>query len=224
MTKEKKKNIRRRWVKTTAILFGGLFLGLVGVDILFRSLPVAECSEEKSGKAEIKCPFLAFAKPSIENRSAFVNDVEKFGMDRTMAQFVALQVGWQQKGLWSILRGEAPDIYSLESVHGVSHCDLYSSYLPELEQEARSLEVNGQITLQDLVQMKKWVAQQLQVEVVESSQIETALLFVKAGGDLETQKVYTEDVFTLLKGQRPGRDALINADLLRKARELSNWD
>ncbi len=218
---EKKKLLQRRWFKITLIVFGLIFLALAGADIYVRNLYVPDCD---SGEAQIKCPFLAIAKPSMESRKAFVDDVEQFGMDRSMAQFVAIQVGWQQNGLWSVIKGEAPNIYALDQVHGVTHCDLFAKYLPELEQQAKKIDVDGQITLQELVNMKKWVAQQEQVEISEPSKIETSLLFVKAGGNLETQKVYAEDVFTLLRGIQPERDAPINLDLMNRARALADWD
>ena len=217
----KKKLIKRRWFRTTTITFVTLFLALVGVDIYVRNMYVPDC---ESDEAQIKCPFLAISKPSMESRAAFVDDVEKFGMDRQMAQFVAIQVGWQQKGFWSVLKGEAPDIYRLDQVHGVTHCDLFAKYLPVLEQQAKAMEVDGQITLQDIVELKKWVANQEKVEPNEASKIECALVFIKAGGNLETQKVYTEDVFMLLRGIRPKRDAPITIDLMNQARSMANWD
>jgi hypothetical protein len=219
----KKKFYKRRWFKITGGIFAFLFLVLIGLDIYYRNLPLPKCTNGVAQTSTIKCPFLAISKPSMESRSAFVDDVEKFGMDRTMATFVAVQVGFQQNGLWSVVKGDAPDIYALEKVHGVTHCDLYSNYLLELEQQAKEKEVDGQITLQDLVEMKKWVAKQTSVEISEPSKIETSLLFVKAGGNLETQKVYTEDVFMLLKGIKPKRDAPINVTLLNKSKALAKW-
>ena len=220
MNTTKKKFYQKRWFKITGITFSVIFIALLGVDIYFRSLPIPDC---ESGEAKIKCPFLAISKPSME-RTAFVDDVEKFGMDRTMAAFVAVQVGWQQNGLWSVLKGEAPDIYSLDKVHGVTHCDLFSKFLPELETMAKAKEIDGQITLQDLVEMKKSVAKQVNVEISEPSKIETSLLFVKAGGNLKSQKVYTEDIFMLLKGIKPKRDAPNNIELLNKSKALAKWD
>ncbi|HMO40171.1 MAG TPA: hypothetical protein PKE17_12230 [Saprospiraceae bacterium] len=221
MNTPKKKLYQKPWFKITGITFSVIFIALLGVDIYFRTLAIPEC---ESGEAKIKCPFLAISKPSMESRAAFVNDVEKFGMDRTMATFVAIQVGWQQKGLWAIIKGKAPDIYALDQVHGVTHCDLFSKFIPELEEMVKAKEIDGQITLQDLVEMKKWVAQQVQVEISEPSKIETSLLFVKAGGNLETQKVYTEDVFMLLRGIKPKRDAPINVTLLNKSKALAKWN
>ncbi len=224
MNTTKKKFYQRKWFKITGITLSVILLALFGVDIYFRSLPVPECADGKALSSVIKCPFLAISKPSMESRNAFINDVEKFGMDRNLATFVAIQVGWQQNGLWSVLKGEAPDIYALDKVHGVSHCDLFSKFLPELEEMAKAKETDGQVTLQDLVEMKKWVAKQVHVEIGEPSKIETSLLFVKAGGNLETRKVYTEDVFMLLRGVKPKRDASINIELLNKSRAFAKWD
>ena len=219
-----KKIYQRRWFKITGICLALLFLALLGVDIYFRNQPIPACTSGREQSAQIKCPFLAISRPSMESREAFVDGVEQFGMDRTMAQFVAIQVSWQQNGLWSVLKGDAPNIYALDQVHGVTHCDLFSKYLPELEEQAKAKEIDGQITLQDLVQMKKWLAQQEQVDVSEPSKIETSLLFVKAGGNLETQKFYTEDVFMLLRGTKPHRDAPINVTLLNQSKSLAKWD
>ena len=72
--------------------------------------------------------------------------------------------------------------------------------------------------------MKKWVAEKEGVEPNTPSKLETALVFVKAGGNLETQKVYVEDVFTLLRGIQPKRDATITMDLMYQADDLANWN
>lgn len=57
----------------------------------------------------------------------------------------------------------------------------------------------------------------------EASRIETALLFVRAGGDAETWTVGLEDVFRLIAGQRPSVDAVVTPRLLTQAREHSDW-
>ncbi len=228
MEKKKTKLAQRRWFRITAIVVVVLTIALFGVDLYIRSSAIPECgtatADAPQRTAAIKCPFLKIVKPAQTSRSAFVKDCEKFGMDYSMAQFVAIQVGWQQKGLWSVIKGEAPDVYSLDQVRGVTHCDLYSKYLPELEQQAQALEVNGQITLQDLVELKKWVAKQEQVAIIEPSKLETALLFVKAGGNLETQKVFREDVFTFLRGELPERHGQVTIALMNQARSLADWD
>lgn len=140
-----------------------------------------------------------------------------------MALFVVLQVTSKQKGPFAALRGETPDLNALDKVPGVSHTDLYSSYLTELREQSEKLEIDGQLTLQDLVDMKEWVAHQEQVDIIESSRIETALLFVRAGGDLAGGKVATRDVFELLEGRAPSRDAQVTSSTLTKAQKMANW-
>lgn len=140
-----------------------------------------------------------------------------------MALFVVLQVTAKQKSLSAALRGETPDLYALDKVPGVSHTDLYRTYLTELREQSETLESDGQLTLQDLVDMKEWVARQEHVEVIDSSRIETALLFVRAGGDLSTGKVATSDVFELLQGRAPSSKSQVTASTLSKAQKMAKW-
>ncbi|MEM6891291.1 MAG: hypothetical protein AAF636_24635 [Pseudomonadota bacterium] len=83
--------------------------------------------------------------------------------------------------------------------------------------------VAERLTLQDLVTMKEWVARQLKVIPNEASRIETALLFVRAGGRVEDWTVGLEDVFLLLSGKTPAVDAVVTPDLLSRAPDQSIW-
>lgn len=177
-----------------------------------------------TGKAAIKCPFLKMAMPDTSSYKAFVQDCKANGMNPLMARFVARDVAKKQKGKEAVKRGEVPDIYNLDSVPGISHCDLFTRHLPELKSQARSMEKDGWITLQHLIEMKKRVAQHEQVEIAEPSKIETALIFIRAGGDRKTGKVKTEDVFTLLQGENPEGFGKVKASTLRKVRKMANWD
>ena len=112
----------------------------------------------------------------------------------------------------------------LDQVPGVSHCDLYQAYLPELHSMAKDREVNNQITLQDLVEMKKWIAEKEEVEIIEPSKIETALVFVRAGGNFETGKVSTEDVFHVLEGRALENPGIVSMGKMNRARAMANWD
>ncbi len=224
MNKFKKTIQKKNKYKFIGLIGLSIFTLLISADIFARSYNAYLQEANKTDEPAIKCPFLAISNPSMENRKEFVKDVEAFGMDRTMAKFVAFQITSKQKGFWSALSGDAPDIYSLDHVKGVSHQDLFSKYLTELEEMAKATEIEGQITLQDLVEMKKWVAKQENVEISKPSKIETSLLFVKSGGNLETQKVFTEDIFMLLRGIKPKRDAPINKKLLNKSMSLAKWE
>ncbi|MEO1654116.1 MAG: hypothetical protein AAFU64_11250, partial [Bacteroidota bacterium] len=196
---KKKKFYQGRWFKITSILFTLIFLTLLAIDIYVRFLLIPVCNQVAPGlgqanKTEIKCPFLAIAKPSTKNLSSFIKDVNKAGMSYQMALGASYQVGIGQNGLWATLFGKAPDIYKLENVHGISHCDRYNRYLSDVKRLLKEREINDQISLQDLVDIKEWIAEQEGVEINSASKQETALLFGYAGGDLETQKVYTEDI------------------------------
>lgn len=145
-------------------------------------------------------------------------------MEYTMALAVGVQITFQQKGLLAVLRHEAPDIYRLREVPGVSHDDRYGVYLEELKQLAPSMAADGRLKLQDLVDLKKWVARKAGVAVIsEPSRIETALAFIRAGGDFETWTVDMKEFFTLLSGQRPQSAAQVNFSSLSRAREAAQW-
>jgi hypothetical protein len=162
-------------------------------------------------------------QPDTSSFGRFVRSCQKYNMDYWMAVFVTCQVTIQQKGLMALLRGEILDLYRLDEVPGVSHTDLYSRYLPQARAQAEAAAVDGQITLQDLVAIKEWIAKQEKVGIMDSSKIETALLFVRAGGNLQTGKVGVADVFTLLQGQRPTGDGEVNFSTLNRARGMARW-
>lgn len=205
-----------------------LATGLAATNYALTSAPLQSCpkaarAQHAADSPEIKCPFLKFVQPATTSLSAFAQDAEKAGMDYWMAIGVAMQVTWQQKGMLAALSGEVPDLYALERVPGVSHCDLYTSYIPELREMARDLDQEGTLHLQDLVSMKQWVAREEQVEIIESSRIETALLFVRAGGDFETGRVNTENVFAVLEAIGPENPGLVTIERMNRARDMADW-
>ncbi|MEM6631114.1 MAG: hypothetical protein AAF694_15640 [Bacteroidota bacterium] len=214
---------KRRGFKIIASIFLLLFTGLFAVDMYVRNLLIPVCDTNETSNVAIKCPFLAIAKPSTKNRAAFLRDVNKAGMSRTMAMGAAIQVGVGQNGIWATLFGKAPDMYNLEDVHGISHCDRYNRYLPEVEQMLKEREIDNQVTLQDLVEVKEWIAKKERVEINSASRQETALLFGYAGGNLRTKRVFTEDVILLMNGSVPTRGGTMDVTLFQKVQELAVW-
>lgn len=203
---------RRAFLIGVASIGGGLALGYV---------TTPDPSDDDG--STITCPFLAMNPPETTNMWSFARGCVDNGMDYGMALFVTVQVTYQQKGLLAVLRHEAPDIYRLREVDGISHDDRYARFQPELRAQAEEFAIDGRLTLQDLVVMKEWIATELGVTPNEASRIETALLFIRAGGDVETWTVSTEDVFRLIAGQRPSVDAVVTPGLMSQAREHSNW-
>ncbi|MEM6379471.1 MAG: hypothetical protein AAF705_14780 [Bacteroidota bacterium] len=214
---------KRKWFKAASIIFGGIFFILLAIDLYVRGLPISTCEANKEA-IEIKCPFLSIAKPSTDNVVAFIKDVKKAGMSPAMAVIATLQVGIGQKGIWAVLLGSAPDIQKLENVHGISHCDRYNRYTSDVERLLKERAIEEQVTLQDLVEVKKWIAAQEGVEVNGASKQETALVFGYAGGNLETQKVFTKDVMLLINGKNPSRGGKMNIELFNTAQKLAHWE
>ncbi|MEM7336198.1 MAG: hypothetical protein AAF490_29225 [Chloroflexota bacterium] len=171
---------------------------------------------------EIKCPFLAMAMPPSDFQG-FVRACQNYGMSYPMALLVTCQVTTRQKGFLALLKGETPDLHRLDEVEGISHTDLYSAYLSEARTMANEIAVDGQITLQDLVTIKEWIASQENVSIIDSSKIETALIFLGAGGDLETSLVSVDDVFTLLQGIQPSSYGEVTPAKLAQARKMARW-
>lgn len=203
---------RRVFLIGIASIGGGLALG-------YMATP-APASDDGS---PITCPFLAMNPPDTTNMWTFARGCVANGMGYAMAVAVTVQVTFRQKGLMAVLRHEAPDIYRLREVPGISHDDRYALFQPELHAMARQVAVGGRLTLQDLVGMKEWVADELGVTPNEASRIETALLFVRAGGESETWTVGIDDVFDLIAGRRPSVDAVVTPSLLSRARAQSQW-
>lgn len=203
---------RRAFLIGLASIGGGIGLGYVS-------------TPDPSGDhgSPITCPFLAMNPPDTTNMWTFARGCVDNGMTYGMALFVSLQITYQQKGLLAVLRHEAPDIYRLREVPGISHDDRYGPFLTELRPMAEGMAIDERLTLQDLVMMKEWVARRLEVIPNEASRIETALLFVRAGGRVEDWTVGLEDVFLLLSGKTPAIDAVVTPDLLSRARERSMW-
>ncbi len=203
---------RRAFLIGVASIGGGLALGFV-------------TTPEPAGDdgSPITCPFLAMNPPDTTNMWTFAKGCVSNGMDYGMALFVTAQVTYQQKGLWAVLRHEAPDIFRLREVAGVSHEDRYIPFRDALRGQANGMAVDGRLTLQDLVALKEWVAREVGVTPNEASRIETALLFVRAGGSVDDWTVGLENVFLLLSGRPPTIDAIVTPSLLNQAREKSNW-
>ncbi|MEM9608337.1 MAG: hypothetical protein AAGA99_13005 [Actinomycetota bacterium] len=140
-----------------------------------------------------------------------------------MARFVTLQVTWKQQGLLAALSNRAPDVDRLDEVPGISHLDLYTTFPAVVRRELAGREVGGRVRLQDLVAIKESIAEHAGVTAIDSSRIETALLFLMAGGDLDTGLVSVSDVLRLLDGEAIAPGATVNMARLGRARRATEW-
>ncbi|MEM1414207.1 MAG: hypothetical protein AAGH15_04880 [Myxococcota bacterium] len=212
--------MRRRLRRASRVALGGT----AALALLIAVLATGHGELRRYDEGQVLCPFLAMSPPDESNLLRFARDASRNGMDYPMALVVAMQVTYLQKGLWALLTFEAPDLDRLDEVEGISHEDRYARYLPELRHMAEERAVDGRITLQDLVAMKEWVAAQAGVAPIsEPSRIETALLFIRAGGDFDAWTVSVDEVFRLLSGQRPTVDAVVSPGALDEVRAKARW-
>ncbi|MEM9477721.1 MAG: twin-arginine translocation signal domain-containing protein, partial [Pseudomonadota bacterium] len=87
-------------------------LASIGGGLAFGYVTTPEPTEGE-GRA-ILCPFLAMNPPDTTNVWTFARGGEDNGQSYSMALIVATMVTYSQKGLWAVLRHEAPDIYRLD--------------------------------------------------------------------------------------------------------------
>ncbi|MEM8903034.1 MAG: hypothetical protein AAGF02_04965 [Actinomycetota bacterium] len=136
---------------------------------------------------------------------------------------MTFQVTWKQQGLLAALSNRAPAVDRLDEVPGISHLDLYTTSLAAVRRQLADREVDGRVRLQDLVAIKETIAQRAGVDIIDSSRIETALLFLMAGGDLETGTVAVVDVLRLLDGEATAPGATVDVFKLGRARRAAEW-
>lgn len=212
-------------IKRILLLIGAILLVLITLlwwHVSSRIQVVLEQPVYEQG--EITCPFLAMAPPDASNLWTFAQGANANGQDLMMAVLVGIQVTYQQKGIIAALNLEAPDLRRLHEVPGVSHDDRFGLFLTELRPMAEEMAENGTITLQELADLKIWVAKRTTGSIIsEPSRIETALAFIRAGGSQDTWRVSVEHVFTLLSGNIPDVKAIVTLNDMFYVMEQIDW-
>lgn len=178
--------------------------------------------ESKPKTEKINCPFLRMVQPEADNIFKFASECQEKGDVQYMTAFIiASKIVNKQQGWRKALQGYPPDIWRLDQVEGVSHTDKYQNYLEKtdemLEEKAND---DGVITFKDLIDVKKWIAEQEKVEVIRQSQIFTTILFIKSGGDLDSMEVKKKEIMTMLDGKHPENEAHLNLSLFKKGMEV----
>jgi len=190
---------------------------------------VESYDDRKLQEPPILCPFIDVYRPDTSSLSAFVSDCVANGVDRGFAFTLAFIATKAQSGFLAALRGTAPDVFRLDEAPPVSHLDLYSAYPTEVRNQiASATDGGGSVSLNSLVEIKKWVAERT-LGAGEGpgivSRSETSLLFLKAGGDLSTGMVSADNVLRLLDGDPPvpEPEESINSFVLLRASLQSDW-
>lgn len=176
-------------------------------------------------KGDIKCPYLKMIQPNTTNIWTFISSCVDNGVSWIMAFIVVFSMSVAQLGFWKALTGHAPDLYRLDQINGVSHQDLYTRYIDGTMTRINDVtDEEGKISLQDLVAIKKWIVAQEGLDTMEqSSKMETGLLFLAAGGDLETKTVVADNVIKFLHSERPSIEMDVNIPRMAKCDKMMVW-
>ena len=182
-------------------------------------------SQESKPDPVIKCPYLKMIQPDTGNTWRFTRDCQKNGMSlftalSISAGTVILQKG---KGWGALLRGQAPDLYRLDEIEGISHKDLYLPYLPQIKEKVQALSRNGQISIQDLADIKQSIAAQKGVSLIGGSKIQTVLLFIRAGGDLDSGLIDADDALRMIEGYEPKKSGVVTLSAMQRGQKLITW-
>lgn len=159
----------------------------------------------------IRCAFLRMVRPNTSSMELFVRDLALHGLDPTMALQVGSMVLSQQapelfpSPKAAAASGQAPDIYKLDQAGAISHADRYFPYFSQVRDRVNSLvSPTGRISYRDTVDLKLFVAEQSSTcPISDASKLETRILFIRAGGDLDSGTVDADDWLRLVMGLTP---------------------
>ena len=191
-------------------------------------------NEENEPKiSDINCPFLKIARKSagrdFRNVWDLASNCSREGLQYRLALVVGADILAKQQGFCPMLLGRALDLYALDQVPGVSHPDKYGRYMDETIEKLTAAKSpdDDTITLQDLVDVKKWIATEKENmtvdQITKPSKIETNLAFVGSGGNVDTGKTKLQDIISFLQGVRPGSMDTITTAKLGKADKMAKW-
>ena len=187
------------------------------------SLTASNNGEENKPDPEIKCPFLRMFMPKARNTWQFTRDCQKNGMGFFAAFGITAGTVLFQKGVLALLRGDVPDLYKLDKVKFISHQDLYLPDFEFVEERVKALSRNGQVSLQDLADIKMSIADKIGVPVIQGSKIQTVLLFLRAGGDLDSRLIDADDALRMIKGYEPKKSGVVTVWGMARGKMLINW-
>lgn len=178
-------------------------------------------NKETKKEEAIYCPFLKAYKPDTSSLWQFASDLsEGAKIGRLESLSIGFDVAARQQGTWKALCGAAPDLYRLHEVPGISHGDLFQKYPSKLDAAAK----DGMLTLDDLVAIKKEIAVEEKCsEIIKSSKLETGLIFLGAGGDLDTGRVPLSNVKKFLNGNPIESQDDITFSTVKQAADKCSW-
>ena len=184
---------------------GGLSVGLV---LFFGACCYTQGTDVVDREGEILCPFFKTLQPDTSWSLPFLWDVVFHGnVGVVLAKALIFGAVVAQKGFFTALFGGVLDLERLDQVPGVSHLDLYNSQFEGVSERLNAAAIDGFVTLSDLVEVKKWVAEVNMVDSINIfSQGETVFVFLGAGGNLGEDKVLAADVLRFLQSDWEVKD------------------
>jgi hypothetical protein len=193
-----------RWtiILMMMVIAMGLPMAAAGTDNDSTTNNTAATTTTAAAVAPILCPFFKTVRPNPAKSVKFLWDVVVRGnMELVLAKTLVFGAVVQQQGFFPALFGAVLDIHRLDQIPGVSHRDLYNSqYSGVAERLLERADTDGYISLQDLVEVKKWVAEvNLVKDIGVFSRGETVFVFLGAGGNLDSNKVLAMDALRFLQ-------------------------
>ena len=181
--------------------------------------------ESKPEDKKIQCPYLKLIKPATTGFLRFTRDCKVNGMSwfTAIAISAATVILEKGKGPLSFLCLQAPNLYRLDEVRGISHKDLYWPHMKEVKQQVKELSRDGKVSIQDLADIKKGIAKKLGVKIIGGSKIQVVLLFIKAGGDFKTRLIDADDAIRMLEGYEPKKSGVVTLCKMISASRMINW-
>jgi len=182
--------------------------------------------EDTRGESgEILCPFFKAANPNTSSNDNFIYDLSVAGCDKAFCGPLARGAALYQMPLQALF-GKVLDIFRLDQIPTISHTDLYNNYPEEVTRQINQAitDTSGMIYLQDLVNIKLWVAEQAGVDSPNVfSRGEVIFLFLRSGGDLDTEQVKAANVLTMLSGKFPNQTSRIGILNFLKGSWKADW-
>lgn len=186
--------------------------------------PSPESSLEAAELPSVLCPFLRIVQPDTSSLSAFTQDIIDAGVSPFLAtaQSSILTAFQEGKGFRAVLRDEAIDVERLDELQaGINSPDYYQLFPEAVAQRLTDVSMDGMVTLQDLVDVKLWVAGEVGVVPNDTSKISTYFSFLFPGGDLDTGLVELDDVLKFLNGEMPDHTGFLDVVKLGRAAALA---
>jgi hypothetical protein len=192
--------------------------------VLFLVVTSTGTAQQQEEKREIACPFIRAVDPDTTTWTAFIQDLADGGCSRAVCAPLAIATTQAQQGFLNASTFHVVDVTRLDEVPSGTKYSIYPDEVEQRMRQAATTNADGMITLQDLVDIKLWVAEQEGVDQPTlASKGETIVLFLRSGGDTGSWKVNPDNVLTLLGGTLPDDESTVGVFNVMRASRKADW-